>query len=327
MFRWWKSPVPQLVARTCKSLLHAFTTGADDPGGLTINPYAGCAHRCVYCYATYDWTPEFYDTIVAKTNAPKVLARELAQWTQPAIPPVFLASATDAYQPAEGVFRLTRQCVEILQRCGVPYYIFTKSSSVVRDFDLHARYRNKCLIVWSLTTVDEGLKRFLEPYAAGVRGVLRAMSEAAARRIVTGVNVDPIIPGVTDDSADLKALVHACVAHGVRYFSGGLLRLREDIWPRIRGLLRALGRENTIQYIERLYFATPQRSGPYFEAPPDYQRKVLHELQATVQSGGAHWGLPIESETETPAQCGGMALAPKRLWLQESMLAYVPTAP
>lgn len=99
------------------------------------------------CYATYEWSPDFYDVVYAKTNAANVLERELVGWKDGEIKPVFIASATDCYQPVEGLLRPTRKCVEVLQKNGVPYYISTKSGSILRDLSLHASYRDKCFIV------------------------------------------------------------------------------------------------------------------------------------------------------------------------------------
>jgi DNA repair photolyase len=312
----------------CRSLLHPFTSDEHDPGGLTVNPYAGCAHRCVYCYATYEWSPEFYDTIYVKANAPEILARELAQWRERAIPAVFLASATDAYQPAEGRFRLTRRCVEVLQQYQVPYYIFTKSGSVVRDYDLHSRYRDRCLIVWSLTTLNEALKRRLEPYAAAVAAILRAMQEAAARHIPTGVNIDPIIPGLTDAASDLQAIVRACVARRVRYFAGGVLRVRDDIWLRLRGLLVAMERDDAVHALEQLYFARPRRSGPYFRAPDSYEEEVLQTLRESVESHGAVWGLPVEEASGACLSCAGFGLRSKQRWREATITGWtLPAEP
>jgi DNA repair photolyase len=98
--------------------------------GLTLNLCQGCQHRCGYCYATYGWSPELYDRIYAKSNAPEVLEDQLKSWKSKVIEPVMVSSATDAYQPAELKFELTRKCVKVLQKYKVPYYVFTKSTLI-----------------------------------------------------------------------------------------------------------------------------------------------------------------------------------------------------
>src|SRR5262249_49863752 len=115
----WYQGAPQLIEKSSKSLIHSFTFA--NYSGLAINPYQGCAHRCAYCYATYEWSSEFYDKIYAKSNAAEVLDEQLALWKDEFIGPVMVGSATDAYQAAELKYGLTRKCVEVLQKHDVPY--------------------------------------------------------------------------------------------------------------------------------------------------------------------------------------------------------------
>src|SRR5919107_534350 len=147
---WYDKKGPNLVTKNSKSILHSFIVKGHK--GLTINPYQGCQHRCGYCYATYEWSPEFYDKIYAKSNAAEVLENQLKSWKSKIIDPVMISSATDAYQPAELRFELTRKCVKVLQKYNVPYYVFTKSAMIERDFELHRQYKDGCFLVWSITT-------------------------------------------------------------------------------------------------------------------------------------------------------------------------------
>ncbi|MGI0036970.1 MAG: radical SAM protein, partial [Nitrososphaera sp.] len=126
----WYSGSPTLESKRSKSLIHPFVVKGYD--GLTINPYQGCHHRCAYCYATYEWSPDFYDKVYSKVNAAEVLEGQLAKWKSQTIRPVMVSSATDCYQPAELRFGLTRKCVEVLQKYNVPYYVFTKSALIER---------------------------------------------------------------------------------------------------------------------------------------------------------------------------------------------------
>src|SRR5215207_7853478 len=111
---WHSGSGAVLEEKKSRSIIHPFVIKGYN--GLTINPYQGCSHRCAYCYA--------------KSNAPEVLEKELAAWKSDTVIPVMIASATDAYQPAELRFQLTRRCVQVLQKYNVPYYVFTKSSMV-----------------------------------------------------------------------------------------------------------------------------------------------------------------------------------------------------
>src|SRR3989441_13008609 len=153
----WYSGAPTLKEKKSKSIIHPFAVKSYN--GLAINPYQGCGHRCAYCYATYEWSPEFYDKIYAKSNAPEVLDRQLAAWKSDTIDAVMVASATDAYQPAELRFELTRKCVQVLQKYNAPYIMFTKSAIIERDLELYRQYKHNCFVIWSITTCNEMIRR------------------------------------------------------------------------------------------------------------------------------------------------------------------------
>ncbi len=133
------------------------------PRGNTINLYKGCQHRCGYCYATCKWSSDFYDKIYAKINPSEILENQLRSWKSQAVEPAMISSATDAYQPAELKFELTRKCGKVLQKYDVPYHVFTKSAPILRDLQLHKQYKHNCFIVWSTTTCNENIRRIIEP--------------------------------------------------------------------------------------------------------------------------------------------------------------------
>src|SRR3712207_7451737 len=97
---WYDKNAPAFDQKESKSLLHSFMVHGYR--GFTINPYQGCQHRCGYCYATYEWSPEFYDKIYAKSNAPEILENQLKSWKSQSIDPIMISSATDPYQPEIG---------------------------------------------------------------------------------------------------------------------------------------------------------------------------------------------------------------------------------
>ncbi|MGA7368237.1 MAG: hypothetical protein WBX01_03845 [Nitrososphaeraceae archaeon] len=145
MNSWYSNVAPKLETKSSKSLIHSFIVKKHR--GLTINPYQGCQHRCGYCYATYEWSPDFYDKIYAKSNAHEILERQLKSFNFESIEPVMISSATDPYQPAELKYGLTRRCIQVLQKYKAPYYVFTKSTNILRDLDLHKGYRDNCFLV------------------------------------------------------------------------------------------------------------------------------------------------------------------------------------
>lgn len=172
-----------------------------------LNPYRGCEHGCIYCYArpTHSYlnlSPglDFETRLVAKTNLAEVLERELrARSYVPSM--IAIGSATDAYQPVERKLRITRSVIELLQRCHHPLAVVTKGSGVERDLDLLAPMagRNLAAVYVTITTLDPQLARILEPRAASPLRRLRTIRTLAEAGVPVGVSVAPQIPFITED--------------------------------------------------------------------------------------------------------------------------------
>ena len=280
----WYSGAATLEEKKSKSILHPFAVKGYS--GLAINPYQGCGHRCAYCYATYEWSPEFYDKIYAKSNAPEVLDRQLAAWKSATINPVMVASATDAYQPAELRYELTRKCVQVLQKYNVPYYVFTKSALIERDLDLHRQYRHNCYIVWSITTCDEKIRRVVEPGTPPATRIFEAIKKFTAAGVCCGVNIDPIIPLVTDSEEHLDAVVRSCEHAGISFVSGAILRLRTDIWDRMKVILQLLEIPNGVNWYKQIYNFEEPLDSNYLEANKRYAEKIIILLDNATKSRG-----------------------------------------
>jgi DNA repair photolyase len=281
---WHSGSGAVLEEKKSRSIIHPFIVKGYS--GLTINPYQGCSHRCAYCYATYEWSPEFYDKIYAKSNAPEVLEKELAAWKSDTVIPVMISSATDAYQPAELRFELTRRCVQILQKYNVPYYVFTKSAIIERDFELHRQYRHNSFLVWSITTSDEKIRRIVEPGTPPASRIFKVIKKFAEAGLCCGVNIDPIMPLLTDSEQHLEGLVRACRESGVRHVFGAPLRLRTDIWQRMKLVLRLLEVPDGIKRYKEIYgFEEPLRSS-YVTADTRYVNKIMAKLESIIKKNG-----------------------------------------
>jgi DNA repair photolyase len=288
---WHSGSGAVLKEKKSRSIIHPFVIKGYN--GLTINPYQGCSHRCAYCYATYEWSPEFYDKIYAKSNAPEVLEKELAAWKSNTVTPVMIASATDAYQPAELRFELTRRCVKVLQKYNVPYYVFTKSAMIERDFELHRQYRHNCFVVWSVTTCDEKIRRVIEPGTPPASRIFKVIKKFAEAGLCCGVNIDPIIPLVTDNERELKGLVSACREAGVRHVFGAPLRLRTDIWQRMKFVLQLLEVSDGIKRYKEIYgFEEPLGESQYVSADTRYKNKIRGNLESMITSNGMMCDFP-----------------------------------
>jgi DNA repair photolyase len=286
----WYNGIPKLESKSSKSLIHSFIV--KDYQGLTINPYQGCQHRCAYCYATYEWSPDFYDKIYAKSNAAEVLDKQLAKWGPETIGSVMVSSATDCYQPAEVRFGLTRKCIEVLQRYNVPYYVFTKSVLVERDLELHKSYKHNCTIIWSVTTVDEEVRRVIEPGTPPAERIFSVIRKFVEAGVCCGVNVDPIIPIVADGSEAMDALANCCKVAGVRHVFGALLRLRADIWERMKMVFKLLGIPDAEEQYRSLYGFREPMGSSYVSVREDYAKNILQQLEEKVVGLGMSCKFP-----------------------------------
>lgn len=180
------------------------------PGvSYAVNPYVGCVHGCVYCYARFmkrftGHTEPWGSFLDARVNAPEVLRRELAR-RAPLAGTVFLSSVTDPYQPPEARYRLTRGVLEALLEHQAPVDILTKSDLVLRDLDLLRQFKD-CTVGLSLSTFDDTLARRMEPRAAPPsrrRAALQALHDAGVR---TYAFISPYLPHL---SADVEELLEA----------------------------------------------------------------------------------------------------------------------
>ena len=207
----------------------------DVPFDRSINPYRGCEHGCVYCYArpTHAWlglSPgrDFETKLFYKPNAVALLRRELgARRYRPA--PIALGANTDPYQPVERRFRVTRGILELLQECSHPATIVTKSVLVERDAGLLAEMAEESLanVSISVTTLNDELSRRMEPRAAGPRQRLATVERLSRRGIPVRILVAPVIPGLTDH--EIETVLRAARAAGARDAGYVLLRLPLEI--------------------------------------------------------------------------------------------------
>jgi hypothetical protein len=179
-----------------------------------------------------------------------------------------ISSATDAYQPAELKFELTRKCTKVLQKYNVPYYVFTKSTIILRDLELHKQYKDNCFVVWSITTCNEKIRRIIEP-------------------------------GTPPTYAMFKSILDNCLRAGVSYIFGAILRLRADIWERMKTILTLLSIRDGIQKYNRIFhFTEPLRSGYNIAADQFYSKTILENLRESVLQRGISFDFPDLSENK-----------------------------
>ena len=196
------------------------------PFKWSLNPYRGCIHACHYCYAraTHAYFglnagSDFETQIFVKTNLAEVLRKELrrSSWLGEQIA---IGTATDAYQPAEGRFRITRRVLDALLEHRNPVSIVTKSTLILRDLDLLAQLAtvSRMRVYVTITTLDRDLWRSVEPGTPPPAQRLAAMAKLAAAGIPVGVLMAPVLPGLTDSAASIDSVVVAAAEHGAVAF-------------------------------------------------------------------------------------------------------------
>ncbi len=202
---------------------------------VSINPYRGCAHGCIYCYArpTHEYLGfsaglDFETRILVKRETPALLRRKLAsaRW-RPQV--IGLSGVTDCYQPVERRLRLTRGCLEVLAEFRNPVALVTKNRLVLRDRDLlEDLARHRCVQVQvSLTTLDPSLHRVMEPRASAPALRLDAMRRLSEAGVPVGVMVAPVIPGLNDH--EIPALLEAAAGAGARSAAYLVVRLPHGV--------------------------------------------------------------------------------------------------
>lgn len=203
----------------------------------SINPYRGCSHGCIYCYArpTHEYLGlsaglDFESKILVKEGASELLRQELSS---PRWKPVVLSMSgvTDPYQPVEKKLRITRRCLEVLAEFRNPVAVVTKNHLVTRDIDLLcelARY-DAAAVAISLTTLDDDLRRVMEPRTSSPVRRLAAIMALSEAGIPVGVMTAPVIPGLTDH--ELPALISAAVEAGASFAAYVPVRLPRTVGP------------------------------------------------------------------------------------------------
>lgn len=228
------APKTTVTAEEARKMLSR-NDSPDIPFDVAVNPYRGCEHGCVYCYArpTHSYlglSPglDFETRLVAKANAVQALRAELARpGYKPS--PINIGSATDAYQPIEREWRLTRGLLELMLETRHPLTIVTKNALVARDLDLLAALAEQKLVVvyMSITTLDAGMARTLEPRAAAPWRRLEAVRSLTDAGVPVGVLVAPIIPFINDES--MEHILQESKAAGAHYASYTVLRLPWEV--------------------------------------------------------------------------------------------------
>ena len=278
-----------------RSVLNRVPARSRMPFNWTINPYRGCSHACIYCFARpthrylgFDAGRDFEREIVVKVNAPEVLRVELARrsWKREH---VALGTNTDPYQWVEGRYRLMEGIWKALRDAagglGNPCSVLTKSPLLLRDLPLMLQIAQRTTISASLSipTLDERAWRATEPHTPNPRARLEAVAELNRAGIPTGVLIAPLMPGINDAPHQLEPLLQGAVEAGATHIGGVALHLRREVKDIFMDWLCSQRPELLGRY-EELY-----RSGAY---APAQERKRLTELVQGRAPGSSFRRLP-----------------------------------
>jgi DNA repair photolyase len=246
---WYLEEEPDSIATTLEpDKARGIITTNDSPDvgfDRSINPYRGCSTGCIFCFArpTHAYlglSPgiDFETRLFYKVDAAKRLEEELSRPGY-VCKPIMLGINTDAYQPDERHMKVTRSILEVLERTRHPVAILSKHTLVLRDLDLLTSLArdNLVSVAMTVTSLDDDLKRKLEPRAAAPAARVRTLAALAAAGVPCGVMVAPVIPAITDH--EMERILEACAAAGARWAGYVLLRLPYEVKDLFREWLAA----------------------------------------------------------------------------------------
>jgi len=270
-----------------KSALNRIPGESSMPFSWTINPYRGCSHACVYCFARgshryldFDTGRDFDSQIVVKVNIAEVLTRELSRpsWGREA---VALGTNTDPYQRAEGRYALMPGIIGALSESGTPLSILTKGTLLRRDLPLlaEARERSGVSLAMSIAVGNPELQQSVEPGTPSTRARLDTIAAAADAGFACDVFVMPVLPYLTDSVEHLSHLLREISIAGARSVAYGVLHLRSHVKPWFFAWLEKT-HPDLLQHYRRLYPGSSSR------APQSYRLELAARIRPLIQRYG-----------------------------------------
>src|SRR5687768_11726661 len=291
-------PLTVIPDATGRLINHVAAT-SDVPFDWTVNPYRGCEHGCIYCFARpyheylgYSCGLDFETKIVAKHDAAALLRRELANPRWPG-EPIVMSAITDIYQPIEHKRKIARQCLEVLAECGQPVSTMTKGALVLRDVDLWQKLgaQNAGRVTVTLVTLDDELAKKLEPRAASPMRRLHVLRELVKAKVPVSVNIAPVIPGLTD--TELPTIMQAVADAGATRASWVLLRLPYQIKDLFLDWLERSVHPSRAKHVESLI--RQSRGGKLYQSASQLRGrgkgKIVEQLSQTFDVFARKYGL------------------------------------
>ncbi len=221
------------IEQQCKSVLHKISK-SNLPFKWGVNPFRGCLHSCIYCFARYthsyldlDPSKDFETTIIVKMNSPQILRKELSKpkWKKEF---VILGSVCDPYQPAEKKYQLTREILKVFRQYRSPLTIATKSDLITRDIDILSEMSQEMFvnIVMSVSSISPKAAKKLEPRAPSTVRRLQAISKLRDAGLKVGILLMPVVPFINDSDGEIESLFEAIANAGANFVIPGILYLQ-----------------------------------------------------------------------------------------------------
>jgi DNA repair photolyase len=268
------------------------------PPKLTFNPYTGCDHACVYCYAS-SYIPSFRECR-PKKDLLKNLKREAAKLKGET---VSISNSSDPYPRMEAAAGLTRRCLEILSESNCRIQVITKSNLVTRDDDLLSKV--PATVALTITTLDTEVARLLEPHAPTPAERLRAAEDLVSQGIPMSARIDPVIPLVNDKP---EKLVASLANIGVKHVTSSTYKIKPDNWRRFSVAMPEVAKK-----LERLYFREGEKLGGNTLLPRDLRLKLMESIRELVIANGMEFGVCREGLAQlNTAACDGSWLMPTK---------------
>jgi len=268
------------------------------PPKLTFNPYTGCDHACVYCYAS-SYIPKFFNCRPKKDLIPR-LKREVAKLKGEI---VSIANSSDPYPNLEAKTGLMRKCLEVLSQQKCKIQIITKSNLVTRDIDLLKKMHS--MVSLTITTDDDNVAKLIEPHAPSSSERLKAVEILIEEGIPTSVRIDPIIPFINDNTENL---VKTLASMNVKHITGSTYKVKLDNWQRF-----SIALPKTTEKLKPLYFEKGEKIGRYIYLPKDLRLKLMKTMGALAEKYGMKFGTCREGLSHlNTAVCDGSWLLKTR---------------
>jgi len=262
------------------------------PRKYSLQPYTGCPFSCLYCYATSYIRHKFHP----KKNFLERLERDLKKADRNKI--INMSTSSDPYPPIEEKLGLTRKALELIYKYGFKTLITTKGVVVVRDADILERIG---AVMITITTLDDGLARKLEPGAPSPSERLEALAKLSSR-VPVGVRIDPIVPGVNSDEEELRELVRAVKARGALHVTTSTYKAKPDNLARMSKLF---------PWLKELY-SRGERVGGYRYLPKEVRKELLRPVVEEAEKLGLSYAFCREGFAFPAPSCDGSHLLQSR---------------